>query len=120
MSGPPGSISCGPDRNLRERTIDEVDHPDFTHNYSDLAVHTPPLADGLTCLDLIRMTLDRYLAGAKGYGQVDLLQPARPAAIIPGVQFPVQTLLRTGNFRISNTTCRSNHDGAVGDKTPPI
>ncbi len=38
--------------------------------YSSLAVHTPPLADGLTCLDLVRMTLDRYLAGAKGYGQI--------------------------------------------------
>ena len=38
--------------------------------YSDLAAHTPPLADGLTANDLIRMTLDRYLAGAKGYGQV--------------------------------------------------
>ncbi|MCX6896723.1 MAG: hypothetical protein NTZ16_14780, partial [Verrucomicrobia bacterium] len=38
--------------------------------YSELAPHAPPLADGLTCLDLVRMTLDRYLAGAKGYGQV--------------------------------------------------
>jgi hypothetical protein len=38
--------------------------------YSDVALHAPPLADGLTCLDLVRMTLDRYLAGAKGYGQV--------------------------------------------------
>jgi len=38
--------------------------------YSSMARHTPPLAEGLTCLDLIRMTLDRYLAGAKGYGQV--------------------------------------------------
>ncbi len=38
--------------------------------YSDLALHTPPLARGLTCLDLVRMTLDRYLAGAKGYGQM--------------------------------------------------
>ena len=28
------------------------------------------LAEGLTCLDLVRMTLDRYLAGAKGYGLV--------------------------------------------------
>jgi hypothetical protein len=37
--------------------------------YSSLARHTPPLADGLTCLDLVRMTLDHYLAGAKGYGQ---------------------------------------------------
>ena len=38
--------------------------------YSDLARHTPPLADGLTANDLIRMTLDRYLAGALGYGQI--------------------------------------------------
>ncbi len=38
--------------------------------YSDLALHTPPLAEGLTANDLIRMTLDRYLAGAKGYGQI--------------------------------------------------
>ncbi|HEY3322650.1 MAG TPA: hypothetical protein VGP72_19500 [Planctomycetota bacterium] len=38
--------------------------------YADLAVHAPPLAEGLTCLDLIRLTLDRYIAGAKGYGQV--------------------------------------------------
>ena len=37
--------------------------------YSSLARHTPPLAEGLTCLDLVRMTLDHYLAGAKGYGQ---------------------------------------------------
>ena len=42
--------------------------------YSSMARHTPPLADGLTCLDLIRMTLDRYLAGAKGYGQVGYAQ----------------------------------------------
>jgi len=38
--------------------------------YSDLARHTPPLADGLTANDLVRMTLDRYLSGALGYGQV--------------------------------------------------
>jgi hypothetical protein len=35
--------------------------------YSEVARRTPPLADGLTALDLVRMTLDRYLAGAKGY-----------------------------------------------------
>lgn len=39
--------------------------------YSDLALHAPPLANGLTCLDLVRMTLDRYLSGAKGYGMID-------------------------------------------------
>ena len=43
--------------------------------YSDLAAQTPPLADGLTANDLVRMTLDRYLAGAKGYGQVGYTDP---------------------------------------------
>ncbi len=38
--------------------------------YSDLAMHTPPLAAGLTANDLVRMTLNRYLSGMKGYGQV--------------------------------------------------
>jgi hypothetical protein len=40
------------------------------YEYSEMALHAPPLAKGLTCLDLIRMTIDRYLAGVKGYGQV--------------------------------------------------
>jgi Bacterial alpha-L-rhamnosidase 6 hairpin glycosidase domain len=38
--------------------------------YSAIAGHTPPLAPGLTALDLIRQTLDRYLDGMKGYGLV--------------------------------------------------
>ena len=36
--------------------------------YSAVAERTPPLAPGLTALDLIRQTLDRYLSGMKGYG----------------------------------------------------
>ena len=36
--------------------------------YSSVAVRTPPLAPGLTALDLIRQTLDRYLSGMKAYG----------------------------------------------------
>lgn len=36
--------------------------------YSEVALRTPPLAKGLTALDLIGMTLDRYLGGQKGYG----------------------------------------------------
>jgi hypothetical protein len=35
-----------------------------------VAAAAPPLAPGLTALDLVRMTVDRYLAGAKGYGLV--------------------------------------------------
>jgi hypothetical protein len=36
--------------------------------YSAVAEHTPPLAPGLTALDLVRQTLDRYLSGMKAYG----------------------------------------------------
>jgi Bacterial alpha-L-rhamnosidase 6 hairpin glycosidase domain len=42
--------------------------PFTLYEYSEVALHAPPLADGLTCLDLVRMTLDRYLSGVKGYG----------------------------------------------------
>jgi hypothetical protein len=35
---------------------------------SMLALKTPPLADSLTALDLIRMSIERYLKGMKAYG----------------------------------------------------
>jgi len=37
-------------------------------HYSAAALRTPPLAPGLTALDLIRATLDQYLHGMKAYG----------------------------------------------------
>ena len=36
--------------------------------YSAMAARTPPLAGGLTAMDLIHLTLDRYLSGMKAYG----------------------------------------------------
>ncbi|MGA2659742.1 MAG: hypothetical protein ABSH34_19720 [Verrucomicrobiota bacterium] len=51
--------------------------------YSDVALRAPPLAEGLTCLDLVRMTLDRYLAGAKGYGQIGYACTPTDADLIP-------------------------------------
>lgn len=42
--------------------------PFCLYKYAEMACYTPPLADGLTALDLIRATLDRYLAGLLGYG----------------------------------------------------
>ncbi len=38
------------------------------YEYSEVALQTPPLAKGLLATDLLRQTLDRYLAGQKGYG----------------------------------------------------
>jgi len=38
------------------------------YEYADMARHTPELVQGLTALDLVRDSLDRYLAGFLGYG----------------------------------------------------
>jgi hypothetical protein len=45
--------------------------------YSSMAAHTPPLAPGLTMLDVLRQTLDRYLGGMKAYGMAGV-QPDVP------------------------------------------
>ncbi len=42
--------------------------PCSVYMYSSVAERTPPLAPGLTALDLLRQTLDRYLSGMKGIG----------------------------------------------------
>jgi hypothetical protein len=41
---------------------------------SMLALKTPQLADSLTALDLVRMSVERYLNGMKGYGMVGYLE----------------------------------------------
>jgi hypothetical protein len=38
------------------------------YKYSDIARYTPELAEGLTALDIVRETLDRYLSGFSSYG----------------------------------------------------
>ena len=38
------------------------------YEYADMARYTPQLVEGLTALDIIRDTLDRYLSGFLGYG----------------------------------------------------
>ena len=38
------------------------------HMYTEVAKYTPPLARGLTAMDLVRMSLDRYLHGALACG----------------------------------------------------
>lgn len=43
--------------------------------YAEMARKTPPLAKGLTAMDLIRNSVDRYLSGMKGYGQVGYNPP---------------------------------------------
>lgn len=38
------------------------------YEFADIAALTPPLADGLTALDLVRQSLNRLLAGGTAYG----------------------------------------------------
>jgi hypothetical protein len=38
------------------------------YEYAEMAVYTPPLAPGVNATDLVRLTLDRYLAGMKSCG----------------------------------------------------
>lgn len=38
------------------------------YEYADIAALTPPLAENLTALDVVRQTLDRILAGGTAYG----------------------------------------------------
>lgn len=38
------------------------------YEYADIAAKSPPLADGLTALDLVRQTLDTILGGSGAYG----------------------------------------------------
>jgi hypothetical protein len=57
--------------------------PFTVYEYSEVARHAPPLAKGLTCLDLVRMTLDRYLSGTKGYGQTGYGKVTEGADLIP-------------------------------------
>jgi hypothetical protein len=47
------------------------------YEFADIAVLTPPLASGLTALDVVRQTLDRMLAGGWAYGLPAI--PDRPS-----------------------------------------
>ncbi|MGC9344748.1 MAG: hypothetical protein ACP5E3_18720, partial [Bacteroidales bacterium] len=38
------------------------------YGYSELALHSSELVEGLRLIDLVKLTIDRYLDGAKGYG----------------------------------------------------
>lgn len=38
------------------------------YEYADIAKQTPPLAKGLTALDIVRQTLDRIIKGGRAYG----------------------------------------------------
>jgi hypothetical protein len=51
--------------------------PITVFEYSAMAAKLPPLAPGLTAMDLVRQTLERYIGGMSGYGMIAYLLPPR-------------------------------------------
>ena len=72
------------------------------HMYSEVARYAPPLAPGLTAMDLVRMSLDKYLAGALAYG-------------LPGYQMFDGTPGETGGFRTPSADSYPSMLVAAGD-----
>lgn len=68
------------------------------YEYGDIALKTPPLADGLTALDIVRQTLDSILAGAKAYGlPAPGNFPAESSDTLPSFLIAADDCLRGGN-----------------------
>ncbi|MFN8006403.1 MAG: hypothetical protein U0V70_05150 [Terriglobia bacterium] len=63
--------------------------------YTSMAERTPPLAPGLTAMDMVRQTLDQYLSGAHGYGMASPNNPENPA---PSVDTFPSLLIASGDY----------------------
>ena len=68
------------------------------YEYGDIALQTPPLADGLNALDLVRQTLDSIFDGAKAYGMPAPGNfPAESADTLPSFIIAADDCVRGGN-----------------------
>ena len=79
------------------------------YEFADIAALTPPLAPGLTALDIVRQTLDRMLAGGWAYGMPGI--PDRPcvtADFYPSMIIAAAQCVRAGN---SDAWLAANYDG---------
>jgi hypothetical protein len=77
--------------------------------FADIAAVTPPLAPGLTALDIVRQTLDRMLAGGTAYGQSAV--PDRPTVtsdFLPSMVIAAATCVRAGH---SGKWLAENYEG---------
>jgi hypothetical protein len=84
------------------------------YEFADIAALTPPLAEGLTALDLVRQTLDRMLAGGTAYGL-----PPKPwtefhspfSDTFPSMIIAAANVVREGR---SDEWLAANYDGIRG------
>ncbi|HEV2326424.1 MAG TPA: hypothetical protein VGS10_20975 [Terracidiphilus sp.] len=68
------------------------------YEFADIASLTPPLAPGLTALDVVRQTLDRMLAGGFAYGLPDVPDhPASTSDTDPSMLIAAANCVRAGH-----------------------
>jgi hypothetical protein len=82
------------------------------YEFADIAALTPPLAQGLTALDIVRQTLDRMLAGGFAYGLAAV--PDHPTATsdtFPSMVIAAANCVRKGR---SDAWLAANYDGIRG------
>ena len=84
------------------------------YEFADIAALTPPLADGLTALDVVRQTLDRILAGGTAYGLPHPGFNCCPSAFsdsLPAMIIAAANCVREGR---SDVWLAANYDGIRG------
>jgi hypothetical protein len=82
------------------------------YEYADIAARTPPLADGLTALDLMRQTLETILGGAKAYGlPAPGNFPVESSDTLPSLLIAADDCVRGGN---SDRWLAANYTGIKG------
>jgi hypothetical protein len=82
------------------------------YEFADIAALTPPLAEGLTALDLVRMTLDRVLAGGMAYGlPVPGNFPTPSSDTFPSLLIAAADCVREGR---NDQWLATNYDGIRG------
>ncbi len=84
------------------------------YEYADIAALTPPLAEGLTALDVVRQTLDRILAGGTAYGVPHPGWQCCPSAFsdsLPSLIIAAANCVREGR---SDAWLAANYEGIKG------
>jgi hypothetical protein len=81
------------------------------YEFADIAALTPPLAEGLTALDIVRQTLDRMLAGGFAYGLPWIPDhPASTSDTYPSLLIAAADCVRAGK---SDAWLRANYRGVT-------
>ena len=79
------------------------------YEFADIAALTPPLAQGLTALDIVRQTLDRMLAGGFAYGLSTVPDhPAVSSDTFPSMVIAATNCIREGH---SDAWLAANYSG---------